>query len=173
MFQGLLIDKKDGQYQVALRQIDEADLPEGQVTVRVSHSLPIPFGCPTLRRISACALDERATPSVPKPRRENGLSSITACGLSDCACAACNAARQNRKNTGIPHRNPRQAHPDSCNNTSRPKQKPANDRVEKDMNPLRNKNLTNFKSNATRLPAIIARRCRVRRAIRQSWRPPA
>lgn len=38
MFQGLLIDKKDGQYQVALRQIDEADLPEGQVTVRVSHS---------------------------------------------------------------------------------------------------------------------------------------
>ena len=38
MFQGLLIDKKDGQYQVGLQQIDEADLPDGQVTVRVSHS---------------------------------------------------------------------------------------------------------------------------------------
>ena len=38
MFQGLLIDKKDGQYQVGLQQIDEAGLPDGQVTVRVSHS---------------------------------------------------------------------------------------------------------------------------------------
>ncbi len=38
MFKGLLIDKKDGQYQVGLQQIDPAGLPEGQVTVRVSHS---------------------------------------------------------------------------------------------------------------------------------------
>lgn len=38
MFKGLLIDKKDGQYQVGLEQIDPAGLPEGQVTVRVSHS---------------------------------------------------------------------------------------------------------------------------------------
>lgn len=38
MFKGLLIDKKDGQYQAGLQQIDPADLPEGQVTVRVSHS---------------------------------------------------------------------------------------------------------------------------------------
>ena len=38
MFKGLLIDKKDGQDQVGLQQIDPAGLPEGQVTVRVSHS---------------------------------------------------------------------------------------------------------------------------------------
>ena len=38
MFRGLLIDKTDGQYGCRLQDIDESALPEGNVTVRVSHS---------------------------------------------------------------------------------------------------------------------------------------
>lgn len=38
MFRGILIDKQDGQQRVALQQIDEAGLPEGDVTVRVHYS---------------------------------------------------------------------------------------------------------------------------------------
>jgi acrylyl-CoA reductase (NADPH) len=38
MFNGILIDKDDTGYHVRLTAIDEAQLPEGDVTVRVSHS---------------------------------------------------------------------------------------------------------------------------------------
>ncbi|KAF1052531.1 MAG: Acrylyl-CoA reductase AcuI [Stenotrophomonas maltophilia] len=38
MFKALLIDKPDGQYQTQLTELDEARLPEGDVSVRVSHS---------------------------------------------------------------------------------------------------------------------------------------
>ncbi len=38
MFRGLLIDKTDGAYGCRLQEIDESALPEGNVTVRVSHS---------------------------------------------------------------------------------------------------------------------------------------
>ena len=38
MFRGLLIDKTDGQYGCRLQEIDDAALPDGNVTVRVSHS---------------------------------------------------------------------------------------------------------------------------------------
>ncbi len=38
MFQGILIEKDDAGYRASLKSIDEADLPEGDVTVRVSHS---------------------------------------------------------------------------------------------------------------------------------------
>jgi len=38
MFKGILIDKSDTGYHVKLTDIDEAQLPEGDVTVRVSHS---------------------------------------------------------------------------------------------------------------------------------------
>lgn len=38
MFHGLLIDKQDGQQTAAVRLLDEASLPEGEVTVRVAYS---------------------------------------------------------------------------------------------------------------------------------------
>lgn len=38
MFNGILIDKDDTGYHVKLSTLDEAQLPEGDVTVRVSHS---------------------------------------------------------------------------------------------------------------------------------------
>jgi len=37
-FKGILIEKDDGGYRAALRDIDEDQLPDGDVTVRVSHS---------------------------------------------------------------------------------------------------------------------------------------
>lgn len=38
MFKGILIEKDDTGYRAALKEIDEAQLPEGDVKVRVSHS---------------------------------------------------------------------------------------------------------------------------------------
>lgn len=38
MFNGILINKDEAGYHAAVREIDEAQLPEGNVTVRVSHS---------------------------------------------------------------------------------------------------------------------------------------
>jgi acrylyl-CoA reductase (NADPH) len=38
MFRGLLIDKTDGQQTAAVRMLDQASLPEGDVTVRVAYS---------------------------------------------------------------------------------------------------------------------------------------
>ena len=38
MFKGILIEKDDAGYRAALKDIDESQLPEGDVTVRVSHS---------------------------------------------------------------------------------------------------------------------------------------
>lgn len=38
MFKGILIEKDEAGYRAAVKSIDEADLPEGDVTVRVSHS---------------------------------------------------------------------------------------------------------------------------------------
>ena len=38
MFKGILIEKDEAGYRAAVKDIDEAQLPEGDVTVRVSHS---------------------------------------------------------------------------------------------------------------------------------------
>jgi len=38
MYQALVIDKNDGGYQAAIRQLDDDNLPEGDVTVRVDYS---------------------------------------------------------------------------------------------------------------------------------------
>lgn len=38
MFKGVVVDKDEAGYRATLRDIDEAQLPEGDVTVRVSHS---------------------------------------------------------------------------------------------------------------------------------------
>lgn len=38
MFKGILIEKDDAGYRAAIKDIDEAQLPDGDVTVRVSHS---------------------------------------------------------------------------------------------------------------------------------------
>ena len=38
MFKGILIRKDEAGYRAAIEEIDEAQLPEGDVTVRVSHS---------------------------------------------------------------------------------------------------------------------------------------
>jgi acrylyl-CoA reductase (NADPH) len=38
MFKGILIEKDDTGYRASVKSIDEADLPEGDVTVKVSHS---------------------------------------------------------------------------------------------------------------------------------------
>jgi len=38
MFSGILIEKNDGNYQAAVKSINESILPEGDVTVNVSHS---------------------------------------------------------------------------------------------------------------------------------------
>ena len=38
MFNGILIEKDDAGYRASVRTLDEAQLPEGNVTVRVSHS---------------------------------------------------------------------------------------------------------------------------------------
>ena len=38
MFRGLLIDKQDGRQTVSVQMLDEASLPEGEVTVRVACS---------------------------------------------------------------------------------------------------------------------------------------
>ena len=38
MFKGILIDKVDGQYGADLVDIDDKDLPEGNVSVKVSYS---------------------------------------------------------------------------------------------------------------------------------------
>lgn len=38
MFKGILIEKDESGYRAAIKDIDEAQLPEGNVTVRVSHS---------------------------------------------------------------------------------------------------------------------------------------
>jgi len=38
MFKGILIEKDDAGYRAALQELDEAQLPEGDVTVRISHS---------------------------------------------------------------------------------------------------------------------------------------
>ena len=38
MFKGIMIEKDDAGYRAALTDIDESRLPEGDVTVRVSHS---------------------------------------------------------------------------------------------------------------------------------------
>ena len=38
MFKGILIEKDEAGYSAALKEIDDSQLPEGDVTVRVSHS---------------------------------------------------------------------------------------------------------------------------------------
>lgn len=38
MFKGILIEKNEAGYRAAIKSIDEADLPDGEVTVRISHS---------------------------------------------------------------------------------------------------------------------------------------
>ncbi|HNI83620.1 MAG TPA: MDR family oxidoreductase, partial [Rhodocyclaceae bacterium] len=38
MFRGLLIDKQDGQQTASVQMLDQASLPEGEVTVRVAYS---------------------------------------------------------------------------------------------------------------------------------------
>ena len=38
MFKGVLIEKDDAGYRASVKTLDEAQLPEGNVTVRVSHS---------------------------------------------------------------------------------------------------------------------------------------
>ncbi len=38
MFKGILIEKDESGYSAALKEIDDSQLPEGDVTVRVSHS---------------------------------------------------------------------------------------------------------------------------------------
>ena len=38
MFRGILIEKDESGYRAAVKDIDEACLPDGNVTVRVSHS---------------------------------------------------------------------------------------------------------------------------------------
>ena len=38
MFKGILIEKDEAGYRAAVREIDDAQLPDGDVTVRVSHS---------------------------------------------------------------------------------------------------------------------------------------
>jgi len=38
MFRGVLIDKTEGRHRVSVRRLDEADLPDGDVTVRVRYS---------------------------------------------------------------------------------------------------------------------------------------
>lgn len=38
MFRGILIEKDDLGYHVAVRELDESQMPEGNVTVRISHS---------------------------------------------------------------------------------------------------------------------------------------
>lgn len=38
MFKGILVEKDDAGYRATVKQIDEAELPEGNVTIRVSHS---------------------------------------------------------------------------------------------------------------------------------------
>jgi len=38
MFRGILIEKDESGYRAAVREIDEASLPDGNVTIRVSHS---------------------------------------------------------------------------------------------------------------------------------------
>jgi acrylyl-CoA reductase (NADPH) len=38
MFKGILIEKDEAGYRTSLTDLDEAGLPEGDVTVRVSHS---------------------------------------------------------------------------------------------------------------------------------------
>ena len=38
MFKGILIEKDEAGYRATIRSIDEADLPDGEVTVRISHS---------------------------------------------------------------------------------------------------------------------------------------
>lgn len=38
MFKGILIEKDDAGYRAAVKDIDESQLPEGEVTIRVSHS---------------------------------------------------------------------------------------------------------------------------------------
>lgn len=38
MFKGILIEKDEAGYRAAVRELDESQLPEGNVTVRVSHS---------------------------------------------------------------------------------------------------------------------------------------
>lgn len=38
MFSAISIDKTDAGYQAALRELDESELPDGDVTVRVSYS---------------------------------------------------------------------------------------------------------------------------------------
>ena len=38
MFKGIVVEKDEAGYRATLRDIDEAQLPEGNVTVRVSHS---------------------------------------------------------------------------------------------------------------------------------------
>jgi len=38
MFKAILVDKKDDMYQVQLTELEEAQLPEGDVTVRVAFS---------------------------------------------------------------------------------------------------------------------------------------
>ncbi|GHD47193.1 acrylyl-CoA reductase (NADPH) [Marinobacter persicus] len=38
MFKGILIEKDDNGYHAGLKELDEAQLPEGDVTVRISHS---------------------------------------------------------------------------------------------------------------------------------------
>ena len=38
MFKGILIEKDESGYRAELKDIDEAQLPDGDVTIRVSHS---------------------------------------------------------------------------------------------------------------------------------------
>ncbi|NMG50932.1 alcohol dehydrogenase catalytic domain-containing protein, partial [Azoarcus communis] len=38
MFKGILIEKDESGYRASVQTLDEAQLPEGNVTVRVSHS---------------------------------------------------------------------------------------------------------------------------------------
>ena len=42
MFKGILIEKDEAGYRASVKDIDEGQLPEGEVTVRVSHSTLAP-----------------------------------------------------------------------------------------------------------------------------------
>src|SRR5664279_6101612 len=67
MFQGLLIEKSDGASTTRLAQLDDAQLPDGDVTIRVAYSTlnykdarAITRGLPVVRKLGANGLIFRA-----------------------------------------------------------------------------------------------------------------
>ena len=68
MFNGILIDKEDTQYVATLSEIDEASLPEGDVTVDIAYS--------TLNYKDALAI----TGKSPVVRRFPMIPGIDLCG---------------------------------------------------------------------------------------------